>query len=161
MLLFNRRIMLIGAVALAGCGFQPSYGPNSAASDLRGSVQVEAAQDRNSYTLAHQLEDIFARPTDPKYLLKFNAETSEASVGITPDQEITRYHVTGIATYTLVEMATGQVLTSGEARSFTAYSATGSTVSSVTATRDANERLMTILADQIAADATSKFAALK
>ncbi|RPE64842.1 LPS-assembly lipoprotein [Pacificibacter maritimus] len=150
---------MITAVALAGCGFQPAYGPTSAASQLRGAVQIDAPQDRNAYTVARRLEDIFARPQDPQYSLKFSVQTDDESVGITPDQEITRYHITGTATYTLADVTTGRILASGTAQSFTAYSATGSTVSSVTATRDATTRLMNILADQIATDASSKFAA--
>jgi LPS-assembly lipoprotein len=156
MLLFDRRTFLLSAAALAGCGFQPAYGPKGSASALRGTVQVESSGTRDSYTMAHALEDIFAQPVDPKYLLTVSTETDENAVGITPDQEITRYHVTGVAAFTLVNIKDGQTAASGEARSFTAYSATGSTVSSVTATRDAYGRLMSILADQISAQIHAK-----
>jgi LPS-assembly lipoprotein len=161
MLLFDRRTFLLSAVALAGCGFQPAYGPSGSASALRGKVRVESTGTRESYTLAHALEDIFAQAVDEKYVLTFSVTTDESAVGITPDQEITRYHVTGIAQYSVVSTTDGQTVASGEARSFTAYSATGSTVSSVTATRDAYDRLMSILADQIAAQIHAKIALSK
>jgi LPS-assembly lipoprotein len=40
-------------------------------------------------------------------------------------------------------------VTSGSVDNFTGYSATGTTVATLAAERDAQERLMTILADQI------------
>lgn len=159
MLLFDRRYFLLSAVALAGCGFQPAYGPKGSASALRGKVRVESADTRDAFTLAHRLNDIFAQAIDPQYVLTFTVETDEAALGITPDQEITRYHVTGIAKFSVTRTSDGQTVASGGARSFTAYSATGSTVSSVTATRDAYDRLMAILADQIAAQIHAKLAA--
>lgn len=161
MLLFNRRSFLISTVALAGCGFQPSYGPAGSATALRGMVRVAVPDDRESYTLAHKLEDIFAQPLDEKYLLTYEIKTDEDAIGITPDQEITRYHVNGTVTYALTTTADGQTIASGNVTSFTAYSATGSTVSSVTATRDAYERLMSILADKTAAQIQAKIAISK
>ena len=157
MLLFDRRTFLLSGVALAGCGFQPSYGPKGSASALRGKVRVVSSGTRDTFTLAHNLVDIFAQTVDEQYVLTFTVETDEAAIGITPEQEITRYHVTGKAHYTLTR-TDGQTLASGTARSFTAYSATGSTVTSVTATRDAYDRLMSILADQIAAQIHAKIA---
>lgn len=158
MLLFNRRTFLLSAVALAGCGFQPAYGPNGTASKLRGKVRVEPSDTREGFTLAHALEDIFAQAVDEQYVLSFTVDTDEDGLGITTDQEITRYHVTGTAKFSLIRTADGQTVASGEARSFTAYSATGSTVSSVTATRDAYDRLMSILADQISVQIYAKVA---
>ena len=158
MLLFDRRTFLLSAVALAGCGFQPTYGPNGSGSALRGAIRVDTSGNREAYVLANKLEDIFARPATPTYALTFDVDTDEAAVGITPEQEITRYHVTGKAKYSLINIADGQTVASGEVNSFTAYSATGSTVSSVTATRDAYDRLMEILADQMAAQIHAKVA---
>ncbi|MBU2936020.1 MULTISPECIES: LPS assembly lipoprotein LptE [Pacificibacter] len=158
MLLFNRRTFLLSAAALAGCGFQPAYGPNGTASKLRGKVRIESSDSREGFTLAHALEDIFAQTVDEQYVLSFTIETDEDGLGITTDQEITRYHVTGTAKFSLIRTADGQTVASGEARNFTAYSATGSTVSSVTATRDAYDRLMSILANQISVQIYAKMA---
>lgn len=161
MLLFDRRSFLLSAVALAGCGFQPAYGPKGSASALRGMVRIDTNGTRDTYTLTNKLADIFAQPTDAKYALTYRLNTDESAVGITPDQEITRYHVTGSATYTLVNIADGQTIASGKVENFTAYSATGSTVSSITVTRDAYDRLMAILAEQMAAQIQAKMATPK
>ena len=58
-------------------------------------------------------------------------------------------HLIGAADFTLVEAGTGRTITTGRVEDFVGYSATGTTVATVAAQRDAQERLMTILADQI------------
>ena len=51
--------------------------------------------------------------------------------------------------FTLTETATGVIVTSGKVNNFVGYSATGTTVATLAAEEDAQERLMNILADQI------------
>lgn len=155
---FDRRSFLILAVALTGCGFTPVYGPKGTA--LRGRVAIDAPDDRESYALVEQLNRGFGPATSAEYRLSYEIETARKAVGLTRAQEIRRYHITGKVTYTLTEIASGRVMTSGEAESFTAYSATGSTVSTLTAPRDAYERLMAILADQIVTQIHAKTGAV-
>ena len=69
---------------------------------------------------------------------------------VAPDGTITRYNVQGAALWQIREG--DAVLTSGEERSFTSYSATSTTVATIFARRDARERLMKILADRVVAD---------
>lgn len=137
------------AVALTGCGFTPVYGPRGAGTALRGRVAIDAPNDRESYALVEKLSRGFGSTTSADYRLSYEIVTARKAVGLTRAQEIRRYHITGKVTYSLNDVATNRVLASGEVESFTAYSATGSTVSTLTAPRDAYERLMTILADQI------------
>ena len=73
----------------------------------------------------------------------------EQELGVTPDQIITRFNVRGRAEFTLVDTVTGGIATSGEVATFTSYSATGTPFATLSAQRDARDRLMTILADQI------------
>ena len=72
-------------------------------------------------------------------------------MGITTDNRITRYNLKGVIDYTLTERASGARVTGGRVQSFTAYSATGSTVAGLAAEEDAATRLMRMLADQIVA----------
>jgi LPS-assembly lipoprotein len=72
-------------------------------------------------------------------------------VGITTENEISRFNLKGVVTYSLTERATGARIAGGRVQSFTAYSATGSTVAGLAAEEDAATRLMRILADQIVA----------
>ncbi|MCA0041929.1 hypothetical protein [Celeribacter litoreus] len=149
---FDRRKFLISSAtfgALAGCGFTPAYGPGSAGSNLRGRVEIAAPDDRESYALANHLKLSFGEVTNPAYRLSYEIDTVERAVGITRDEEITRYHVEGEVTFALTETATGRTLTSDTVESFTSYSAPNSPVDRLTASRDAYERLMVILGDKI------------
>ena len=71
-----------------------------------------------------------------------------------------RFNVIGKATYALRDLGDGKVLQSGAVDSFTGFSATGSTAATQAAQRDAHERLMTILADQITAQLVARAAEL-
>ncbi|WP_066704632.1 LPS assembly lipoprotein LptE [Celeribacter ethanolicus] len=146
---FDRRTFLISLAALTGCGFSPAYGPGGAGALLRGKVDIDAPWDRESYNLNKRLTEQFGPSETPLYRLTYKISTSESQVGITRDQEILRYHVEGQVNYTLLNIATGQPLIARYVSSFTSYSATGSSVDTLTASRDAYARLMVLLADQM------------
>lgn len=148
MSLSDRRLFLTALLALGACGYTPAYGPGGDAQALRGAVSVAAPSDQASYALVRQLERRLGQPQQVAYDLSYRVETRRLAVGITPEQETTRYHLVGEVNYSLSDR-TGNVLQDGVVKSFTGYAATGSTVSTLTATRDAEERLMIILADQI------------
>ena len=147
----DRRSLILGLAALAGCGFQPVYGPGGAAEGLRGTIRVTAPTESRAYDLVQRLEERLGAATAPRYDLGYQIETNAIGVGITPEQETTRYNITGSVSFALTEIGTGTVVTSGNVDSFTSYAATGSTVSTLAATQDAYRRLMVILADQIVA----------
>lgn len=147
----DRRTILFALAALplvAGCGFQPAYGTGGSAQRLLNRVAVDAPTDRDGFTYVSRLEERLGRTQVPAYRLSFVLKTTTDDLAITAEQEITRYNVIGSVAYTLTDTASGTTLTSGTVDSFTGYSATGTTVSTLAAERDAYERLMTILADQ-------------
>jgi LPS-assembly lipoprotein len=147
----TRRSLLIVPVALAACGFTPAYGPDGGASGLTGAVRVQDPTDKNAFDLVERLEERLGRPEAARYDLAYTIVTESVGVGITADNKTTRYNLKGVVDYTLTEQATGARLTGGRVQSFTAYSATGSTVAQLAAEEDAAYRLMRILADQITA----------
>ena len=151
MWLSDRRGFLLGtlAVALAGCGFAPVYGPGGAGGRLLGRVAVDEPADDNSYYLVRRLEERLGRGADPRFGLSLALDVKDERVAVTANNTTTRYNVIGKATYALRDLGDGKVLLSGNVDSFTGYSATGTTVATRAAERDAYERLMTILADQI------------
>jgi len=71
-------------------------------------------------------------------------------LGISSENEITRYTLTGTARYTLSPVGGGAAQTAS-LRAFAAYSATASPYATRIADRDARARLAVSLADQIAA----------
>lgn len=151
----DRRLFLLGLAALAGCGYQPVYAPGSVARDLRGAVLVDPPSDPVGFVLVNELERRFGEPQSVRYRLTASIAMAEDAIGITADQIITRYRLRGRVDYAVVDPATGERLTSGQAQSFTSYSATSTTVATRSAKQDAEERLMIILADQIVTRLTS------
>ena len=149
--LVTRRSLLIAPLLLAACGFTPAYGPGGGATRLTGAVRVQDPVDKNGFDLVERLEERLGRPEAARYDLAFTITTESVGVGITADNKITRYNLKGVVDYTLTEQATGTRVTGGRVQSFTAYSATGSTVAQLAAEEDAAYRLMRILADQITA----------
>lgn len=104
--------------------------------------------DKNAFDLVERLEERLGRGSGAAHRLTYRIETREFGLAITPENAISRYNVTGNAAFTLTDPA-GAVRAEGLVTSFTSYSATGNTVSAVSAREDAYLRLMRILADQI------------
>ena len=68
----------------------------------------------------------------------------------------TRVQIFGEATFALRQLDDNAVVLSGKTKNFTGYSTTGVTTSELASKRDARERLMIILADQIATQITAR-----
>ena len=134
-------------LALAGCGFTPAYGVKSPARALLDQVQLQVPKTRDEFDFVAAVEAQLGRATAPVYDLAYTVTTAQNGVGITVEGATTRYTVTGKLDYTLT--SGGQRVTGGSVDSFTAYSATGSTVAGLTAEADAHRRLMQALADQV------------
>ncbi len=148
---FDRRTLLLMPLALAACGFEPVYAPGGSGAVLNGQVVVSAPDDVDSFLLVQNLERQLGRSASSgkAYQLDVSVSTSTRAVSITTSNETTRYTVNGTASYSLKSNETGAVMASGSVSDFAAYSAAGSTVSTLADERDATQRLMSILADQI------------
>lgn len=144
---------ILAALALiltvSACGFEPVYGPGGTGTQLQNRVLVDTPIDREGFLLVRQLEERLGRPGDPAYRLGIQLSVREERRAIDPDGDIRRFHVIGEAIYSLSDTSTGAVVRSDAVDNFVGYSATGTTVATLAAKRDATERLMTILADEI------------
>ena len=146
---FDRRSLLILPLALAACGFAPVYGPGGAGAALRGRVRVQEPDAPDEYVLVRTLEDRLGRAATPAYALSYTLETETEGQAVTATGETTRYSLVGQLDYVLTELDSGAVAASGRVGNFTGYSATGSTVETLSGERDASELLMIVLADQL------------
>ena len=151
MLLYNRRRfgVVLAAAALAGCGFTPVYGPDGTGAALLGQLSLDPPQDRNDYLLQRRIEERLGQATAGAWRLSTQIKTDDIGLGFTTDGDITRYNINGITDYTLRRTGSSEIFRQGKIQHFTSYSATGTTVATLAAKRDAEVRLMTILADQI------------
>lgn len=147
----NRRTFLLMPLALGACGFQPVYAPGGSGAALDGKVAVSAPDDVDSFLLVQSLERKLGRSatSGSDYALDVQVSTVTRAAAITTSNETNRYTIDGRANYALKSNSTGQILTSGTVTEFVGYSAAGSTVSTLADERDARERLMVILSDQI------------
>jgi LPS-assembly lipoprotein len=144
----RRTFLLMLAAPLAACGFTPAFAPGGPAAGLPGAIRAADPTDKNAFDLVERLEERLGRPEAAPYALTYAITTTPVGVGITPENAITRFNLTGAVDWTLTDSSATRV-TSGRAQSFTSYSATGSTVAGLAAEEDAAFRLMRILADQI------------
>jgi LPS-assembly lipoprotein len=155
----SRRIFLLTATAgLAACGFRPVYGPGGAGETLAGRIDVLPPVDEEGRALTRRLEERLGLPEAPDLILDADIFLTEEEIGVLPDGSISRYNVIAKVDWTLSR--DGETALSGSEQSFTAYSATSTTVATIIAQRNARERLMILLADRITADIYARADAL-
>lgn len=140
----------MGAAAMVGgCGFTPVYGPQGAGQDLLGALALEEAGDHTSYLFNRRVEERLGRGQNARFKLSTQIETEQTGMGTTSTGSTTRYRVDGTVTFSVIELSNGKVLQSGQTSAFSGYSTTGSTTATLAAERDAQARLMVMLADQV------------
>ena len=148
MWLSSRCGFFLAALALAGCGFEPVNGVNSKSQMLRNTVLVQAPTNRVEFELVRNLEVQLGQAVSKLYDLQYKLSVDEDIVVVSAAQEINRFSLVGLLEYSLVDSG-GVVLLTETAKSFTGYSATGTTVATQRSKRDAYDRLMVILAKQV------------
>lgn len=142
----SRRASLLGLLAVAGCGFAPIYGDDTA---LRGQIAYQTDDSVDGFRLRSQLERRLGVAANPRYLLTVAKTDQRQTSAITSDGDTTRFNVIGTAVWTLTDVVTGLRVDTGEVKAFTGYATTGSTTATQAADTDATARLSVILADMI------------
>lgn len=146
MWLSSRRGFLSAALVLAGCGLTPVMEPRS--QQLYKQVLVQAPVNRAEYELVRNLEAQLGTAESARFSLRYELKVTENNIVVSTAQEISRYSLIGELEYSLLD-SNGDTLSRQTAKSFTGYSATGTTVATQRAQRDAYDRLMVILAEQV------------
>lgn len=145
----SSRLLLILPLVLAACGFTPVYGPGGTGQALQNNVSTAEPATRNDFLLNQRLEERLGRVDDAPYLLTVSTSLSVGRLALDTQGTTTRFNVVGVSQYALADRDTGRVIASGSVDNFTSYSASGTTIATRAASKDAQERLMVILADQI------------
>jgi LPS-assembly lipoprotein len=148
MWLSSRCGFFLAALALAGCDLVPVNGANTKFQLLRNTVLVQAPTNRVEFELVRNLEVQLGQAVSKLYDLQYKLSVDEDIVVVSAKQEINRFSLVGLLEYSLVDSG-GVVLLTETAKSFTGYSATGTTVATQRSKRDAYDRLMVILAKQV------------
>lgn len=149
MLSFSRKFLLMIPLALAACGFTPVYAPGGTGAQVQNSITVQAPNTRDEFLLTQRLEERLGRASEARYALNYTVRSNRTRLAVDTEGSATRFNILGSARYSLVETSTGRVVASDSVDNFTGYSAAGTTVAALAAQRDAQKRLMILLADQI------------
>lgn len=150
MWLSDRRAFILGALALAGCGFTPAYAPGGPGAALRGQVRADDPTDSLGFAFVGALEERLGRPQTARYALAYSITTSERGAASIVGVGETRIALLGSIDYSLTDTATGETVTSASLRNVTNYSTTANQLATRRAREDAETRLMRILAGQVA-----------
>ena len=137
---------------LAGCGFQPMYGPGL--SPQLSSIYVEPIAERDGYELRNTLIDALHSDGDKAgklYSLKVTLNENSQGIALQNDATITRYNNLLVAHYALSDMR-GNVLTTGSQTELSAYNVVQSPYATLTAQQDASKRAAQDVAERIHLD---------
>ena len=148
----DRRRFLTGALslsALSACGFTPLYKEGTAASTLRGLIEVPKLPSAFGFAVRERLLARLGAPAAARFRLSLEIRIVKEERAIRADRTITRFNLNGTARYRLLPLAGGDPVDSGSVEAFTAYSAIASPFATRTAEEDAQRRLASTLADQI------------
>jgi LPS-assembly lipoprotein len=148
----RRRLLLaLAALPLAACGFSPAYAPGGPGRALRQQVRAADPVSSHDFDFVAAFEDRLGRPAMPRYDLAYQITTFERGAAQVSGLGATRISLFGTVQYTLTETGNDTVVTQGSLRNFTNYSTTDTQLATRRAQEDAAQRLMRILADQVAA----------
>lgn len=149
-----RASALAGALALAGCGFEPLYDPAGPAASVAGRVEVAVIPGTTGYLMRERLVERLGEGGAPTHRLAVDLKLSQVGVALTEDDVTSRFDVVGVADWKLTPIAGTVPAMAEEARAVSGYSAPTSATTSafaiLSARRDAEERLALVLADRIA-----------
>lgn len=145
----HRRAVLLGLLAVAGCGFTPAYQTGGVGTKLQGAVALPDPDTVEEYALNGFLTQRLGQASSPRFKLEYQVQIAVVDQAITSKQVTTRYSLNGTVRFRLIETASGNVASQGAVSAFTSYSATGSTIATSSAQTDARLRLMNMLADQL------------
>ncbi len=151
MLLSNRRkflTLLATPLALSACGFTPIYGDESPAKQMHGRIALGEFRGRNGFILREQLETNLGLATNATHMLDVNININRKGLAISRGGAITRYNLTGNASFTITQI-NGGVVHRSSVTAFTAYNATASAYATRVSEQDAYRRLVETLADRI------------
>ena len=136
--------------ALGGCGFTPLYATPGVAGGMTH-VQVVAPKGRVGYLLREDLDDALghAKGEAPQYRLEMVLNQVRQAHGLTANATAQRYELDLTVIYTLIDISTGKVATTGQVTSDISYDSTVQPYAGIAARQDVQDRLATDAAQKI------------
>jgi LPS-assembly lipoprotein len=148
-----KRLVLLLALALPGCGLHPLYEGGGSGAVARGLAGIEVAPiaGKSGFLMTNALRDRLpgAEGTASKYRLEIKLDDSIVGLGVRRDNTVTRERRSLRARYQLVDAATGETLLDATAGSDAGIDVVSSEYATIAAENTALENLANIVADQI------------
>ena len=141
----RRMAAILTLAALAACGFEPALEPGDPPG-IGVLIDPEPPRTEAEFFYRARLLDRIGPAEGAALTLAYEVDTDEVRQAITPDRVTERFLINGRVRWELSD-ATG-VIAKGDAIGDSSYSSTGSTVATAAAERDAERRLMALLADR-------------
>ncbi len=159
---FTRRAAILGAFALASCGFQPVF--RSANQEqlraLRGKIELSDATGQESYVIRNRLELYFGRPEAVTYYnVAIAYQTSAAGLAISQSSQAQRKRVTARGLVRVTNKITNDVILDRSFRRVAAYSVDSDRFAADQTLVETKERLAQTVADELAVQITAAIAA--
>lgn len=139
---------------LAGCGFQPLYGPRDggSATDKLAAIKILRIPDRAGQQVRNFLLDRL-NPRGPAakdlYSLAVTLTEGRQDLAIRKDETATRANLTVSAQYSLIEIATGKEIFRANSTVTTSFNIVRSDFATVSAENDARRRAAREVSDDI------------
>lgn len=147
-----RALALAMMLTLGACGLKPMYAGGSSGQAASGltAIQVAPIPDRAGWLVRNALVDrLGGESANPAYRLEVELDDNLIAFGIRGDSTTTRERRTLRARYRLVEIGTGEVVLDATAGSDAGIDVVSSEYATVAAEQSAQERLATMIADQM------------
>lgn len=164
---FTGAALLAGLFLLGACGFRPLYGTaedGSSAFDELETVQVAPLPDRTGQRLHNLLRDRInprGQPQAPKYILQITLSEDLENLAIEQDETATRANLKLSARFSLVSVEGGQVVFRGGSNSVNSYNIVDSQFATFVSERDARDRALRELSEDIRLRLATYFTRLK
>ncbi|MCZ0814010.1 hypothetical protein N5A93_17455 [Roseovarius sp. EGI FJ00037] len=140
---------------LSSCGFTPAYGERSDARAVFDRIALADPDNRDEYGFLKAVEARIPQAADPVFQVKYRVRVRDKGV---PLRGVPRRQLHGDVRFDVVNLRSGKTVLSDEIESFTSYTDEGDL--RLPQKRDAEDRLVQILADQFITRLTMRSAKL-
>jgi LPS-assembly lipoprotein len=142
--------LALAAAPLGGCGFTPLYAQTGLSGGLTH-IQVVAPKGRVGYLLREDLDDQLgnAKGEAPRYRLEMVLNQVRQAHGLTANATAQRYELDLTVIYTLIDLSSGKVATTGQVISNVSYDSTVQPYAGIAARQDTQDRLAQDAAQKI------------
>lgn len=153
-------VVAVAGLLLAGCGFQPLYGPTGETAAARGAdmadalaaVEIANIPERNGQKLRNALIDRLhpGGAVASRFRLEVNYAANEAKLAVAKDASVERYQLSFRANYRLADKTDGKVLLNGVSRTNLVFDALDEQYALLVNRENSFDRAISEVSDDIA-----------